>query len=103
MRFIAIKLKDGRYTVKDTDSNAKKKNVAEAKNEYFKRYTAPDIDKFIGTAWGAVNAMADMADHAEPLRNTQNYNENNWGRIIDGHVMVDIFLIKLAQATKVSV
>lgn len=94
---------DELFPVKDTDSDIKKKNVAEAKNEYFKCYNAPDLDKFIGSAWGAINAMADMADHAEPRRNTSNYSENNWGRIIDGHVMVDTFLIKLAQAAKVSV
>ncbi len=94
---------DELFPVKDTDSDIKKKNVAEAKNEYFKCYNAPDLDKFIGSAWGAINAMVDMADHAEPRRNTSNYSENNWGRIIDGHVMVDTFLIKLAQAAKVSV
>lgn len=94
---------DELFPVKDTDSDIKKKNVAEAKNEYFKCYNAPDLDKFIGSAWGAINAMVDMADHSEPRRNTSNYSENNWGRIIDGHVMVDTFLIKLAQAAKVSV
>ena len=94
---------DELFPVKDTDSDVKKKNVAEAKNEYFRCYNAPDLDKFIGSAWGAINAMVDMADHAEPRRNTSNYGENNWGRIIDGHIMVDTFLIKLAQAAKVSV
>lgn len=52
-------------------------------------YMMPDIKKFRGTAWGVVNAASDML-HNEPSRKTQNYNENNWGRIIIGHPLLDM-------------
>ena len=75
--------------VKETASAREKANVKQLKDEYMVCYFMPDIAKFRGTAWGAINAMADMADHNAPRRNTQNYRENNWGRIMVGHAMVD--------------
>lgn len=64
-------------------------NIQKLKDEFMICYYAPDILKFRETAWGAVNAMSDMLSHNAPLRKTQNYRENNWGRIMDGHVMMD--------------
>ena len=52
-------------------------------------FPATDILKFKGTAWGALNAMSDMVGHTAPRRMTSNYQENNWGRIMDGHAMMD--------------
>ena len=52
-------------------------------------YYAPDIRQFRGTAWGAINAASDLATHSMPHRNTKNYAENNWGRIMDGHAVID--------------
>lgn len=37
----------------------------------------------------ALNAMSDMVGHTAPRRMTSNYQENNWGRIMDGHAMMD--------------
>lgn len=65
------------------------KNIGKMKDNFMVCYYMPDIAKFRGTAWGAINAMADMVDHAEPIRNTKNYRENNWNRIMDGHVLLD--------------
>ena len=50
---------------------------------------APDIAKFRDTAWGALNAMSDMVTHNAPRRQTATYWENNWGRIMNGHVLMD--------------
>ena len=77
------------FPVKETDSNCKKRNAQSAKDSFMLCYAAPDIAKFHGTAWGAVNAMADMVAHTSPIRQTQNYKENNWARIMDGHSLVD--------------
>ena len=33
--------------------------------------------------------MSDMVGHNAPRRQTANYWENNWGRIMDGHAMMD--------------
>ena len=52
----------------------------------------PDILKFGESAWRAVNAMSDMVTHSTPKRNTKSFNENRWGKIMDGHVMMDQFV-----------
>ena len=77
------------FPIKDDASDREKNNVKALKDEYMVCYFMPDVAKFRGTAWGAVNAMADMVDHNKPRRNTANYAENNWGRIMDGHAMLD--------------
>lgn len=77
------------FPLKDDASDREKNNVRALKDEYMVCYFMPDVAKFRGTAWGAVNAMADMVDHNRPRRNTANYAENNWGRIMDGHAMLD--------------
>ena len=43
-----------------------------------------------------VNAMSDMISHNAPRRKTANYRENNWGRIMDGHAMLDKFVSLVA-------
>lgn len=66
-----------------------KQNAKKLRDEYMVCYFAPDLIKFRDTAWGAYNAMSDMITHNAPLRKTENYRENNWGRLMDGHVMMD--------------
>jgi len=67
----------------------KLRNAKEAKDAFMVCYLAPDIAKFRGTAWGAMNAMADFVGHAMPHADRKTYAENNWSRIMDGHVMMD--------------
>ena len=59
------------------------------KDSFLMCYAAPDIAKFYGTAWGAINAAADMVAHTAPNRMTAGYAENNWNRIMSGHQFVD--------------
>lgn len=78
------------------DATERQKNtVKAAKDEFMVCWFMPDLDRFRGTAWGVVNAMADMVDHSQPRRNTQNYRENNWGRIMNGHELVDRVTVKM--------
>ena len=86
------------FPVATEDSDRKRKTINDIKDNYMVCYFQPDIAKFIGTAWGAVNAMADMADHAAPKRMTSSYQENNWNNIMNGHVYVDTMLLKLLAA-----
>ena len=74
----------------DKDSDRKKNNVEEAKNQIMICYMAPDIAKFIGTKYGFLNAVSDWCGHAAPTRNTANYKSNNWGRIMNGHPIFDL-------------
>ena len=77
------------FPIAEDASDREKRNVKAVRDEYMICYFAPDILKFKGTAWGALNAMSDMVSHNAPRRQTANYRENNWGRIMDGHAMMD--------------
>lgn len=77
------------FPVEESSSQREKVNVKKLRDEFMVCYFAPDILKFRGTAWGAVNAMSDMISHNAPRRKTANYRENNWGRIMDGHILMD--------------
>lgn len=83
------KILDEMFPVPEDATPAAKKTAEMAQTEFWVCYNMPDIRKYYGTAWGAINAMADMADHTQPRRMTKNYAENNWSRIIDGHALVD--------------
>ena len=69
----------------------KKNNVVQFKRQFWTAYNMPDIDKFEDSAWKAVNAMSDVVTHSAPQRSTTTYNENRWGKIIDGHAILDQF------------
>lgn len=43
-----------------------------------------DLQRFHGTAYGVINAVADYMPHVAPLRKTRNYQENNFMSIVDG-------------------
>ncbi|MCM1221703.1 MAG: DUF932 domain-containing protein [Lachnospiraceae bacterium] len=73
----------------DKDGERKKNSAKKAKEEFMICYFRPDIAKFLNTGWGVVNAMSDMVTHTAPRRQTANYQENNWNRIMDGHKMLD--------------
>lgn len=88
---------DQMFPVTEKDSDRKRANVQKVKDNYSICYFMPDIEKFRGTAWAAVNAMSDMAGHSAPNRNTANYEENRWGKIMDGHILLDEF-VKLVNA-----
>lgn len=85
------KILDEMFPATEDMSDREKRNAEKARTEYMICYFAPDIAKFKGTAWGALNAMSDMVVHNAPRRQTANYRENNWGRIMDGHAMMDKF------------
>lgn len=88
---------DELFPVDGHSTEREKQNVKKLRDEYMVCYFAPDLFKFRDTAWGAYNAMSDMVTHNAPLRKTENYRENNWGRLMDGHVMMD----KMASLLKV--
>ena len=80
---------DELFPVTDKSSDREKASAKKCKDEFMVCYYMPDIAKFRGTAWGAINAVSDMVTHSKPRRNTKNYAENNWGRIMDGHALMD--------------
>jgi phage/plasmid-like protein (TIGR03299 family) len=77
------------FPVKDDDSDRKKANVETLKTEMKIAVCMPDLANFKGTAWGVLNAMSDVITHNAPRRNTVDYKENNWGRVLEGHPLMD--------------
>lgn len=82
---------DELFPVKDNDSERKKRNIKQMKDDFYVCYFMPDIAQFRDTAWGAVNAMSDLVTHGKPQRNTKNFEENRWSKIADGHPIMDKF------------
>ena len=80
------------FPIDENDSDRKKNSVQAEKDSFYVAYFMPDIAKFRETAWGAVNAMSDVITHQAPKRNTKSFNENRWGRIMDGHAIFDKFV-----------
>lgn len=83
---------DELFPVEDNDTDRKKQVVQAEKNNFYIAYFMPDIAKFRDTAWGAVNAMSDVVTHQAPKRNTASFYANRWGKIMEGHAMMDRFV-----------
>lgn len=88
---------DELFPVADDASARTKSNVANLKDGFMYCYFAPDIMKFRNTAWGVVNAASDFATHAAPKRVTKNCEENRWGNVMNGNIIIDTTLLKVAQ------
>ncbi len=66
------------------------KNIIKLRKDMERRYyDAPDLQKVGNNAYRFINAVSDFATHSEPLRRTANYNENLFGRTIDGNPLID--------------
>ncbi|MGE4354225.1 MAG: DUF932 domain-containing protein [Oscillospiraceae bacterium] len=77
------------FPVEDPDNARTVANAGTQRDGFYACYMAPDIAKFLNTKWGVINAMSDYVGHSKPLRQTENYAENNWSRIMVGHPMLD--------------
>lgn len=86
------------FPVKETDTDRKKKNVQEAKDDFMVCYFAPDLLKFSNSAWRFINAASDYATHSAPKRRTESYDENRWGKLMDGNTLIDTAVSMFATA-----
>ncbi len=69
------------------------------REELLYRYReAPDLKDLENTGYRLLNAVADYADHTEPSRKRNNYRETLFGRVVDGHSLVDKAYIMLQAA-----
>ena len=94
---------DKMYPIKEDDSDRKKRNAEEAKNQFMACMFAPDILQYRNTAYGVVNAASDFATHATPQRVTDTYREKNFGKVLDGHIIIDnVFLEMMKKLNKVA-
>lgn len=83
---------DEMFPVDDKATERKKNNILQFKNQFWTAYGMPDIQQFEDSAWKAVNAMSDIVTHAAPQRASATYNENRWGKLMDGHPIMDQFV-----------
>lgn len=86
------------FPVSEDDTDRKKRNVQDAKEQFMVCYFAPDIAKFQNTAWGFINAASDYVTHSVPKRMTDKYEENRWGKIMDGTTLLDTAVSMFATA-----
>ena len=77
------------FPIDDDASDRQKQNIQNTKDGIMICMLRPDIAKFLNTKWGFINAVSDYVGHAVPARLTTNYQENNWGKIMNGHPLLD--------------
>lgn len=80
---------DELFPITEDMSDRKKNNIQLAKDGIQACMLAPDLVKFLNTKWGFINAVSDWVGHANPARAAESYAENNWGRIMNGHPIMD--------------
>ena len=86
-----LKVFDSIYTIDFSKDSARKiKNINDIKDSLVSCLNAPDVIPFQNTAYGAMMAITDYADHSIPFRDTKTYSENRWSKIITGHPFVDV-------------
>lgn len=93
------------YPVNTEDSDRRKDNVEQIKDSFMVCMFAPDLLKFKGTAWQAVQAASDFSTHVAPKRVSSNYAEKNFGKVLDGNIVLDAVFSKMLEraSSKVSV
>lgn len=71
-------------------SQIQRKNILRLREDMAKRYyDAPDLQKIGNNAYRFINSVSDFATHSNPIRRTVNYNENLFGRTVDGNPLID--------------
>lgn len=65
------------------------KRNAERREMFRVALNVDDLQNFRNTKWQFVNAAADMADHAQPIRMTATSRENRLKDIFNGHPLLD--------------
>ena len=77
------------FPIDDNDTDRVKKSIVLLQDELRERIAAPDLKKFNGTAWQALNAVVDMANHSRPRRQTNTFAEKRFIKSIDGDNLIE--------------
>ena len=86
---------DNTFHVKQDASERQKANMEDQKNSFMVCMLAPDLAKFVGSAYQVAQAATDFAAHTRPKRLTAGYQESNFSNILDGHIVVDKVFLQL--------
>lgn len=73
----------------ENDTPRRKENVQTMRDRIMICTLSPDLLKFANTKWGFINAIADYAGHADPLRKSKHWKENRWSAILNGPSLMD--------------
>lgn len=66
------------------------RNALELRENFIAFRRVPyDLRRVDGTAWGLLNMVSDFVTHTKPQRQSKNYQENNFMKVIDGHPIFD--------------
>lgn len=77
------------FPIAEDASELVKKRNNERRELFRVALNADDLQNFRNSKWQFVNAAADMADHAQPLRMTATSRENRLKDIFNGHPLLD--------------
>ena len=76
--------------IEKEQTDRKIENVKTIRNNLSHVYNnTPDIQDFVGTAYGIINAVSDMVTHMPPMRTTELGQEKMFGKLIGGHDVID--------------
>jgi hypothetical protein len=71
-------------------SDIQRKNVKQIHDDIITRYyEAPDLKMLDKNAYRFINSISDHATHSNPIRKTENYQENLFMKSLEGHPMID--------------
>ena len=94
---------DELFPIDENDSERKQRNIVDSKNQFMVCMFAPDILKYKGTAYQLVQAASDFATHTAPKRRTDTYKENNFNKVLNGHIIIDKTFAKMMQKVQKTV
>jgi len=74
----------------DNSTPQQTRNIVRLKEDMKARYfDAPDLKDVGKNGYRFINAVSDFATHAKPIRMTRNYQENLFGRTMEGNALID--------------
>ncbi len=77
------------FPISEDMTDRQKQTAKDAREDITVCMFRPDLHKFLGTQWGFLNAVSDYVGHSDPIRRTESWQENRWGKIIGGHALLD--------------
>lgn len=77
------------FPMTEEDNDRKVANIERMRDMVMFAYNRDDLGNLRGTAYGMLNAVSDVAFHADPLRKTSTYRENRMFGAIRGNNMFD--------------
>ena len=81
---------DEMFPINDDMTDLQRRNNSRMREDLEYRYwDAPDLEHVGKNGYRFINAVADFATHAEPIRRTKNYEENLFMRTVEGNPLID--------------